>query len=79
MHQDASPPETLQLLILKSVTQGGELHGYEIANCAPAKTSHDNADDRIDARPATSEGKRERFIVGREESHEARCFQAVPP
>jgi PadR family transcriptional regulator, regulatory protein PadR len=32
MHQDEIPPGTLCLLILKALTRGGELHGYEIAN-----------------------------------------------
>jgi len=32
MHQDEIPPGTLYLLILKALTRGGELHGYEIAS-----------------------------------------------
>ena len=32
MHQDEIPPGTLDLLILKALARGGELHGYEIAN-----------------------------------------------
>src|SRR6516164_3101549 len=31
MHGDEIPPGTLYLLILKALTRGGELHGYEIA------------------------------------------------
>ena len=33
MHQDEIPPGTLYLLILRTLARGGELHGYEIANC----------------------------------------------
>ncbi|HEY6290292.1 MAG TPA: PadR family transcriptional regulator [Terriglobia bacterium] len=32
MHQDEIPPGTLYLLILRTLTRGGEMHGYEIAN-----------------------------------------------
>ena len=32
MHRDEIPPGTLYLLILKTLTRSGELHGYEIAN-----------------------------------------------
>jgi transcriptional regulator len=31
MPRDAIPPGTLQLLILKTLARGGELHGFEIA------------------------------------------------
>ena len=31
MNRDEIPPGTLYLLILKSLTRGGEMHGYEIA------------------------------------------------
>lgn len=32
MHRDEIPPGTLYLLILKTLSRSGELHGYEIAN-----------------------------------------------
>ena len=32
MHRDEIPPGTLYLLILKTLAQSGEIHGYAIAN-----------------------------------------------
>jgi len=32
MHKDEIPPGTLYLLILRTLSRDGELHGYEIAN-----------------------------------------------
>jgi PadR family transcriptional regulator PadR len=32
MHKDEIPPGTLYLLILRTLSRSGELHGYEIAN-----------------------------------------------
>jgi PadR family transcriptional regulator PadR len=32
LHRDEIPPGTLYLLILKTLAQSGEMHGYEIAN-----------------------------------------------
>lgn len=40
MHRDEIPPGTLYLLILKTLAQRGELHGYEIA-----KTIQQNSAD----------------------------------
>lgn len=31
MHRDEIPPGTLYMLILRTLSRGGELHGYEIA------------------------------------------------
>src|SRR6516164_7836531 len=32
LHRDEIPPGTLYLLILKTLSRSGEMHGYEIAN-----------------------------------------------
>lgn len=32
MHRDEIPPGTLYLLILRTLSRSGEMHGYEIAN-----------------------------------------------
>lgn len=40
MHRDEIPPGTLYLLILKTLSRSGEMHGYEIAN-AIQRTSDD--------------------------------------
>jgi PadR family transcriptional regulator PadR len=32
LHRDEIPPGTLYLLILRTLTRSGEMHGYEIAN-----------------------------------------------
>jgi PadR family transcriptional regulator PadR len=32
LHRDEIPPGTVHLLILKTLTHSGEMHGYEIAN-----------------------------------------------
>ena len=38
--RDEIPPGTLDMLILKTLARGGELHGYEIANSIQAASDH---------------------------------------
>jgi hypothetical protein len=74
MHHAASPPETLHLSIRNSLPRGGDLRGYEIANCATAEIAFDNADDVKETQPARSEGKQGRFVACREVPHAKRLF-----
>lgn len=77
MHHDASPPETLPLLILQALDRGDELHRYAAANCATAQIAFDNADDAKETQPVISAGKQGRFVARREESHAKQFFRVL--
>ena len=58
MHRDEIPPGTLYLLILKTLAQRGELHGYEIA-----KTIQQNSADVLQVEEGSLYPALQRMLV----------------